>query len=539
MKKLLIILLSCVALTVYGQKPKVAIYITGKDPLNEIVANRLLSCFIASGKYTAVERSTAFLEALAKEHHYERSGEVDDADIAKLGKQFGVQYVCVISVKAVAYSEKYISARIIDVNSAEVIGSCSSNGTVLETNSKILMEALDNLSNKFIRTLDYAKDANAKKVAVYIAKTGKEYVDMILGDQLVDVFAGSGKYIAVERTNEFLKQLNSEAGYQASGAVDDDDMLMRLGKQFGVQYVCVAKAIAHNKTYFVTSRLVDVTTAEVVKLYNAENKNMNNASEVVAVAREVAYNLAANTPSTLPAHQNYTEDAFGLNMKMIWVEGGSFMMGCTKEQGKGEKDEKKVHRVTLEGYYIGMLEVTQAQWATVMLTNSSSTKGANLPIENIRRSDAVEFCRLLSIITGRTYDLPTEAQWEYAARGGIKNDGTKYAGSDIIEEVAWCNADGSDHRIHPCGTKRPNGLGIYDMSGNVVEYCKDNYLPYYGKEDAYNPLITSFYKGNTYYVLRGGSHYSPATNCRVANRYYVSPSHQLIGGFGFRVVCIP
>lgn len=276
---------------VFAQK-KVAVYVTGNDPVNEIIGNRLVDGLAKNGKYIAVERSASFLKSLSKEHNYERNGAVDDNQIAELGRQFGVQYVCVASVLNVWRNEKYITARIIDAESAEVVASGSSNGSI--TSNTELLNAMNSLSESLLKTLDYNKTSDAKKVAVYVAKTGNNDVDIILGDQLVAGFARSGKYIAIERTNSFLSQLSKEQGYQQSGAVDDDD-LTRLGKQFGVQYVCAAKTTFWDGSYYISSRLIDVTSAEIINSYNAENKKMNNSQSVIDVATEIAGKLSGNT----------------------------------------------------------------------------------------------------------------------------------------------------------------------------------------------------------------------------------------------------
>lgn len=543
MKKLLIILLSALSLTaVAQQKPHIAVYVTGEDPMNEIIANRLMSSFINTGKYMPVERSSAFLAAINKEQGYQRTGEVDEEQIAALGKQFGIQYICVVSVLDVWNSEKYITSRILDVTSAEVIGSCSSNGSI--ANAGALMTALDDLSNKLKKVLEYSKSADFKKVAVYVSKTGNRDVDIILGDQLVAGFAHSSDYVAVERTNAFLKQIKKEGGYQQSGTVDDDD-LIRMGKQFGVQYVCVARTIPWGGAYFISSRLVDVITTEVPKMYNAENKVMNSSKDVVAVAQEIAQNLSGVSSGRGGPGENFTETAWDINMKMIWVEGGEFMMGCTSEQSGCDSDEQNVRRVTVDGFYIGMLEVTQSQWEKVVGTNIYTQKnkadasgtygvGPDYPMYYVSWEEAMEFCRLLSNKTGKTYTLPTEAQWEYAARGGKKADGTKYAGSNMIDAVAWYN-DNSSNSTHPCGTKRANALGIYDMSGNVYEWCKDWYSNSYTSYDTNNPTGPS---SGSHHVIHGGSWNYDATNCRVATRYGYFPGTR-DSNLGFRVVLLP
>ena len=293
MKKLLIIFLSVFSLTaVAQQKPKIAVYMTGEDPINEIVSNRLVDDFARGNEYTTVERTASFLAELSKEHAYERSGEVDDEQIAALGRQFNVQYVCVVSVLDVWDTEKYITARIIDAETAEVIASCSSNGSI--QNSSELIGALNTLSDSFFKAMRSSKQENAKKVAVYVSKTGNRNVDIVLGDQLVSGFARSGRYVAIERTNSFLKKLKDEQGYQQSGAVADDD-LTRWGQQFGVQYVCIAKSTSWAGDYFITTRMVDVKTGEVANSYKVEGRKLTNSRDVVRVAQEIAAELSKGT----------------------------------------------------------------------------------------------------------------------------------------------------------------------------------------------------------------------------------------------------
>ena len=243
-------------------------------------------------------------------------------------------------------------------------------------------------------------------------------------------------------------------------------------------------------------------------------------------------------------HEDYIEDAFGINMKMVWVEGGSFMMGCTSEQSDCDEDEMNVRKVKVDGFYIGMLEVTQAQWEAVVGTNLDTQKnktifkinsvGPEYPMYFVNWDEAMEFCRLLSNRTGKKYTLPTEAQWEYAARGGKKPDGTMYAGSNSIDAVAWY-WDNCGEKTHVCGTKRANSLGIYDMSGNVREWCKDWYSNSYISYDTNNPTGPSSGEARVY---RSGCWYYDASSCRVSNRYSNHPSYRG-EELGFRVVCIP
>ncbi|MDR2578113.1 MAG: formylglycine-generating enzyme family protein [Chitinispirillales bacterium] len=164
-------------------------------------------------------------------------------------------------------------------------------------------------------------------------------------------------------------------------------------------------------------------------------------------------------------------------IEMIFVKGGTFTMGCTAEQ---ESDcwpnEYPPHSVTVSDFYIGKYEVTQKLWEAVMDSNPSSYKGDNLPVESVSWNDAQEFISKLNSITGLNYRLPTEAEWEYAARGGQESRGYRYSGSNNIDDVAWWARSGGETR--PVGLKQPNELGIYDMSGNVGEWVDGWFVPY-------------------------------------------------------------
>ena len=168
----------------------------------------------------------------------------------------------------------------------------------------------------------------------------------------------------------------------------------------------------------------------------------------------------------------------GVLFEMVRVEGGTFRMGATSEQGgDAERDEKPVHSVKLNTFYIGKTEVTQALWQAVMGSNPSHFKGADLPVENVTWYDCQNFIQKLKSLTGQKFRLPTEAEWEFACRGGNKSRGYKYSGSNNLGSVAWYNGN-SGGKTRPVGTKAPNELGIYDMSGNVWEWCNDWYADY-------------------------------------------------------------
>lgn len=304
MKKLFTLCLLAVTMCAVAQKKTVAVYVTGDDSMNQILGDRLVDGIAQSGKYTAVERTASFLQELSKEQNYQHTGAVDDDEISRVGKQFGVNYVCVATVLDV-WEEKYLTSRLIDVETAEVVASSSSSGQI--ASSQQFIAAMNTLSNGLLNTLAQAQEGR-KKVAVYVTKTGNKDVDIILGDKLVAGFAQSGRFCAVERTNGFLKQLGKEQTYQQSGAVDDRE-LSRLGKQFGVDYVCIAKTSSMFGDYFITSRLIDVETGEVANSDKAEGVKLNNSAEVVAVAKNIAKTLSGMTIKEQEEAKTLAEEA--------------------------------------------------------------------------------------------------------------------------------------------------------------------------------------------------------------------------------------
>jgi len=275
---------------------------------------------------------------------------------------------------------------------------------------------------------------------------------------------------------------------------------------------------------------------------------------------EIMLRQKADTEKTITAYKEYLErypktkfaenlyisnpDLLPKGFGFIFVKGGTFRMGSTN----GNYDEKPVHSVTVSDFCISQYEVTQKEWQEIMGTNPSKFKGDNLPVENVSWYDAVAYCNALSTAEGLTpcysgsgtniacdwnangYRLPTEAEWEFAARGGSTGSPTTYAGSNNIDEVAWYDGN-SGSKTHDVGTKKPNELGIYDMSGNVREWCWDWYGDYSSGSQS-NPRGAS---SGSYRVLRGGSWDYCADYCRVANRYYGCPDYSY-NNYGFRLL---
>jgi formylglycine-generating enzyme required for sulfatase activity len=219
--------------------------------------------------------------------------------------------------------------------------------------------------------------------------------------------------------------------------------------------------------------------------------------------------------------------------EMILVLGGSFTMGCsTAKGGACENDESPRHRVHLSDFYMSKYEVTQAQWKAVMESNPSYFSDCDsCPVERVSWNDAQAFILKLNQKTAKNYRLPTEAEWEYAARGGKKSKGYKYAGSDTIDSVAWF-ADNSGGKTHPVGQKQANELGIYDMSGNVWEWCSD----WYGNYSAEVQTNPGGPNSGSNRALRGGGWNGLASRCRVADRSNDGPDNRNRNSGGFRLV---
>ena len=204
----------------------------------------------------------------------------------------------------------------------------------------------------------------------------------------------------------------------------------------------------------------------------------------------------------------------GVNFTMVGVQGGTFHMGSKD----GRDDEKPIHSITLSSYYIGQTEVTQALWKVVMGSNPSNFKGDNLPVEMVSWNDCQSFITKLNQQTGEHFRLPTEAEWEFAVRGGRKSRGFKYSGNTNIDYVAWYDGNFGS-KTHPVATKSPNELGIYDMSGNVYEWCQD-WKGNYCSSPQTNPTGPTSGSGR---VIRGGGWRHDARYCRSAFRGHYAP----------------
>lgn len=223
----------------------------------------------------------------------------------------------------------------------------------------------------------------------------------------------------------------------------------------------------------------------------------------------------------------------GIEINMVKVEGGTFTMGASGADTDANDNEYPAHIVTLSDYYICTTEVTQQLWRAVMGSNPSNNTGDVLcPVENVSWNMCQEFLTKLNQMTGQNFRLPTEAEWEFAARGGNKSRGYKYAGSNDIDEVAWYKENAS-RKTHQVAQKLPNELGLYDMSGNVREWCQDWYGSYYSTDGQVDPQGPS--SSSTGRVYRGGDYVNNATYSRVTYRYGC-PAGYTLSYLGLRLV---
>ena len=301
-------------------------------------------------------------------------------------------------------------------------------------------------------------------------------------------------------------------------------------KPFGADVYVDGKKLGQSPRVF-NGLLVGNHQVEVRKDGYATNKKSVMISE--GQTASISGTLSSNTASSSNGYASSSSVSSGSNVisipvrngitiEMVKVEAGTFMMGATSEMQKPWYDEKPVHQVTLTNdYYMGKYEVTQNLWKAVMGRNPSKFKGDDLPVEKFSWDDCQEFISKLNSMPGRKFRLPTEAEWEYAARGGKKSRGYQYSGSSKMSEVAWYTAN-SGSKTHPVGKKQANELGLYDMTGNVLEWCQDWYGSYVSSSQT-NPTgaFSGFFR-----VFRGGSWYGNAGNCRSSCRDSYNPGNR-------------
>jgi len=326
-------------------------------------------------------------------------------------------------------------------------------------------------------------------------------------------------------------------------------ILLWLARLGAAQSITDVEAQYAKGSVTVTFRLDSPTPKDLILSYSGDD------GTTYTLCRSVSGDLKNQTSGNKQIVWNCLDDnvVFGIFVfkvaidpfpyQMVFVPGGTFTMGCTPEQGSvccG--DEKPAHQVTVSDFYIGTYPVTQAEWKAVMGSYSGklyNTGCDNCPMDNVSWNDTQDFIRKVNSLTGRQYRLPTEAEWEYAARGGNRSNGYEYSGSNSIDEVAWYERNykkrkhGRQGTTHPVGTKKANELGIYDMSGNVREWCND-WFSNYSSGAVTDPQGAA---SGSDRVLRGGSWGSNNRSCRVSNRSCYTGYNHFINGF--RLCLVP
>ena len=348
--------------------------------------------------------------------------------------------------------------------------------------------------------------------------------DILIGEHTLELkkegCARASQLISVEEGKVLPVHLTLSSGCSVTLQTDrEGDILYVDGKQIGVspqklELSYGIHAIRAERGEQHTEKELEVTETggeSVVTLGFDLLSQMRWSSSVTPKQKEILSRLVGN---------------------MVKVDGGCFQMGGTPEQGSDAYDsEKPVHKVTLSDYYIGRYEVRQSEWEAVMGSNPSHFKGDDLPVENVSWEDCHEFIGRLNALTGLNFKLPTEAQWEYAARGGNLSKGYKYSGSNNLGEVGWYRSNSGDY-THRVGEKQPNELGLYDMSGNVWEWCED-WSGDYSVTSQRDPLGAA---SGSSRVLRGGDWPYGAWSCRVSSRGNFTPG-DCDNTIGFRLVC--
>ena len=339
-------------------------------------------------------------------------------------------------------------------------------------------------------------------------------------------------YRSQQRTINLSQQQKLDVAFSELAAIQGN--LSVNYKPFGADVYIDGKKIGQSPRVF-NGIMVGSHKVEIKKDgYSTDSKTVNILEGQTAT---LAGMLTTNTSSSVASGTSSSGNTItipvknGISIEMVRVEAGTFIMGATPEMKDPWDDEKPAHQVTLTNdYYIGKYEVTQALWKAVMGKNPSDFKGDNLPVEKVSWDDCQEFISKLNRITGKTFRLPTEAEWEYAARGGKKSRGYQYGGSNNISDVAWYDSN-SGYKTHAVGSKQANELGIYDMTGNVREWCLDRYGKYSSSSQT-NPTGATSGAGRLY---RGGSWAGYAWDCRSSYRNYYSPGSRY-NHLGLRLV---
>ena len=381
--------------------------------------------------------------------------------------------------------------------------------------------------------------------AVLIDFGASKYYDMESGENTSTLMGVNTKgYAPIEQSTQSFTRFSPATDIYALGATlyklltgitpPDANLLMAKEETLAPLPSCISKsthnAVLNAMTLIRADRVQTVET--FLSLLDSKTPDTSDNEETVCeeackVAEEEQKRREGGTSSK-------TFTLGGVSFDMVKVQAGSFTMGATSEMEDPFNYEKPIHQVTLTNdYYIGKTEVTQALWKAVMGNNPSYFRGDNFPVEYVSWDDCQKFISKLNSLTGQNFRLPTEAEWEFAARGGNNSNHYQYSGSNELGDVAWYAGNRGD-KTHVVATKQPNELGLYDMSGNVWEWCSD----WYGNYSSSSQTNPTGPNSGSYRVIRGGCWGSDAVFCRSSYRYYHTPDYTT-HSVGLRLVLVP
>jgi formylglycine-generating enzyme required for sulfatase activity len=387
----------------------------------------------------------------------------------------------------------------------------------------------------------YSQDKVNKKMTVAVVEfdvkgdIGIKDAGAIIAEWMVGSIHKTKEFDLKERV--LLRKVLKEQNLGMTGAISAETAA-KIGKLFGVKGIITGSVLKWGQTVSVTSRLIDTDNGTILKVATVKTTDIERIpNEIDSLAliiagkqieEKIQVKLHKDVKGKEPVkpQKDIEEKTSIMIQNKVFVKGGCFQMGCGSWTGNCDNNEKPVHEVCVDDFYIDKYEVTQREYEKVMGENPSHFRGDNNPVDRITWHNANEYCSK----TGK--QLPTEAEWEYAARSGGKEE--MYAGSDNVDSIAWY-AYNAGRKTHPVGQKSPNGLGIYDMSGNVWEWVADWYHGnYYKHSPQHNPKGPGEdWKGIRERVLRGGSWYNPANYARSSVRIRRKP-HGRDAQYGFR-----
>ena len=379
--------------------------------------------------------------------------------------------------------------------------------------------------NAVLRAENYTIYRNSSKIAEGITSTSWTDNAPVAGNNTYSIYAvGHGLTSTSSPSVTYNHVLNAPQNVRAT--LDDEKLFINLSWD-AVKYAESYTIYRNNNNSGNFTKIAEgVTSTSWIDKSPMSGRNYYKISAIGHGLESLTSDVATAT-KPIPIPNDGVITVKGVSFKMIKVSGGAFMMGKSADNN----NVTPVHEVTLSDYYIGETEITQELWEAVMGLNPSSHSGAKYPVDNVSWDDCLDFIKKLNELTNQAFRLPTEAEWEFAAKGGTKSRGYIFSGSNTINDVAWYHSNayqtGGTHNV---ATKQPNELGLYDMSGNVEEWCQDCYGDY-NNETQTNPTGPI---GKNVRVLRGGSYLDGVLDCRSVNRASHNPYYRYIS-YGLRL----